>query len=122
MANESTKVDVFFHKSNFFRVIHVDGCHGGINPRGQIHCGVFSERAAIPLRTEFSVKDGQPGPEQVVEGKSGIVRELEADLVMDLNTATAFYIWLGDKIEHLRKGLGVSDDEWSKVLAGEMKS
>jgi len=109
-------IEAHFHKSNFFRVVHADGCFGGVTPRGSIHCGFYSERAAIPLRTSIALVNGQPGPETVVESKEGLVREIEVDVVMDINTAISFHIWMRDKLEHLRQGMGIDDTQWAQML------
>ena len=110
------RLEISYQKSAFFRVIHADGCFGGINPRGMVHCAFYSERNAIPRRTAIPIVDGRAGPEEVVESRSGLVRELEVDVLMDLNTSVAFYIWLRDKMEHLRKQLGISDDQRAQTL------
>jgi hypothetical protein len=101
----SDQIEVYYHKSNFFRVVHSDGCYGGINPRGMINCGFYSERGAIPLRTTIQLTDGQPSSETVVESKQGLVRELEVDVTMDLNAAASFYNWLRVQMEVLRQQL-----------------
>ncbi|MDX8452821.1 hypothetical protein RFM98_08640 [Mesorhizobium sp. VK9D] len=115
--SKPVRIEAYYHKSNFFRVIHADGVFGGVTPRAAIHCGFFSERSAIPLRTAFEVINGQPGQEEIIESKPGIVREMEADVVMDLNSALAFHIWMAEKLEVLRKSLGISDEEWEKTVA-----
>jgi hypothetical protein len=111
-------IEVYYQKANFFRVVHADGCYGGVNARGMIHCGFYSERAAFPLRTALPVQDGRPGPEKVIESKSGLVREFEVDVIMDINTGVAFYVWLRDKLDNLRKQLGVSDEQWESKVRG----
>jgi hypothetical protein len=49
------------------------------------------------------------------------VRELEVDVLMDINTSVAFYIWLRGKMEHLRKQLGISDEQWAQTLGEDSK-
>ena len=89
-------------KSNFFRVVRADGVFGGVTPRQAIHMAFFNERNAIPKQTVFSVnEDGTLGPEIREERvvRDAIVREVEVDVVMDLNTAKSFLEWLRKKIE-----------------------
>ncbi|WP_146140209.1 hypothetical protein [Alsobacter soli] len=114
--NEPKSLEAFFQKSNFFRVVHADGCYGGLTPRGSIHCGFYSERVAIPQRTSIPIIDGQPGPETILEGKEGLVRELDVDVVMDFTTAVSFHIWMRDKLETLRVQMQVSDEDWNALL------
>jgi hypothetical protein len=98
-------------KSNSFRVICVDGAFGGLAPSGRsLHMAVFSERRALPRRIVHSVSpDGTVGDElrEKREGRAAIIRELEADLSMDLPTAVAVHKWLGDKIKEMARAHGV---------------
>lgn len=115
MADEQ-KIEVYFHKSNFFRVVHADGCFGGQTPRGGIHMGFYSERSAFPLRTELTVVDNKAVSETPLETKGGLVRELEVDVVMDFNSSISFYVWLKAKMQEQRQTLGISDADWSTMV------
>jgi len=77
-----------------------------------------SERTPIPVRSTLAVVDNRPGSETVVETKAGIFREVEVDLIMDINTAVSFYNWFGPQLDNLRKGLGITDAQWSQMLGG----
>lgn len=121
MASQQKSVDIYYKHSNFFRTIHVDGCHGGIGPRGFIHWNVYSERHSIPEQSVFEVVGNTPGPERVVSMEEGVVREVEADLIMDLNTASAIYVWLSEKVDALRRMAGVSDEEWVANVESKLK-
>jgi hypothetical protein len=96
-----------FHyiKSASYRVVHVDGAHGGITPQGGIFAGIFSERLPIPLSVVHALKDdGSLGDEIMAERKSrdGVVREVEVGLEMNLHIAEQIHEWLGKKIEQLK--------------------
>lgn len=113
MEKNPTKVRFFYIKSNHFRVIDMQGAHGGITPRGNIFAALFNERSAIPQATVQRLNsDGLLGPEIVEErtGKEGIVREVEVGIMMDLSAAVSFHQWLGDKIDKL-KNIGATDTE-----------
>jgi hypothetical protein len=117
---DSERVEVYYHKSNFFRVVHADGCYGGVTPRGGLHFGFYSERGAIPLRTALPLAQGKPaGPEEVLESKPGLVRELEVDVVMDFSTAASLYVWLRGHLDTLRQVVNVSDEDWGKIVGAE---
>ena len=106
-----------FHyiKSNLFRVIHADGAHGGVTPGLKVQMALFSERIPIPQKTthkavynesEGSVAVGEEITDERVARK-GLVREVETEVLMDVETAKKLYVWLGDKIkliETLRAG------------------
>lgn len=98
-----SRVKFHFIKSPFFRVVHVDGVYGGITPHGYIHMAVFNERSAIPQLVEHELKDRQVGPEIDRVSKEGIVREIESDLLFDVETARSLAGWLTSKIEEVEK-------------------
>lgn len=98
---------VTFHyiKSNFFRVIHIDGAISGLTPQMGIHLGLFNERPAIPQQAEYRLADGGLGEELKDKrvSKSGIVRELEVDMMLSETTAKALIQLLGEKLQLLAK-------------------
>lgn len=94
-----------FEKSNYFRVIHVDGFFGGVAPATQLlHVAVFNERQPIPKKVFHAVNDGvlQPETMEKREIRSGLFREVEADLILTLETAMALRIWLDEKITEMQ--------------------
>lgn len=98
--------NIKFHyiKSNFFRVIHVDGAIGGITPARQIFVSLFSERAALPKMIEQTIKlDGTLGEEVAREGKEGIVREVEVGIELSLNAAQGLADWLYNQVRVLQE-------------------
>jgi hypothetical protein len=99
------EVEFDFEKSNYFRVIHVDGFFGGIAPTTQLlHVAVFNERAPIPKKVFHPVMDGTLQPETVSkrDARSGVFRELEADLVINLEVAVALRGWLDQRITEMQ--------------------
>jgi hypothetical protein len=95
---------VVFHyiKNAAFRVIHTDGAFGGITPSGHIHMSLYSERTPIPQRMAHPLNPngtlGEPIPSETV-GKDGIVREVDVDVMMNIETTKSLYMWLGQKIK-----------------------
>ena len=106
------KVKFHFIKSNHFRVVHVDGAHGGITPDGHIFAAMFNTRAPIPQISVQRVEDNKLGGEIREErvSKDGLVREVEVGLMMNLNTAESLHRWLGEKIATLRKVVDKTDN------------
>jgi hypothetical protein len=90
-------------KSNQFRVIAADGAFGGLSPNGrEIRMALFNERRPIPRKTVHPVTaDGTLGAEDLNrrETRQAFVREIEVDVVLDLETAAILHTWLGDKIQ-----------------------
>jgi hypothetical protein len=112
-AELPTEVAFEFIKSNLFRVIAVDGIFGGLSPQGRsIHMAVFSERRPLPRRTVHGVTSGGGLGDELLDRREGrqafAVREVEADLVMDLMTAQQLHMWLAEKIDQLRESLAAS--------------
>ncbi len=99
--------EVVFHyiKSNHFRVVHVDGAWGGLTPQRNFTISFFNERVAIPQQVVHKVNaDGTLGDE--IQGKrltrKGVVREVEVDLVFDVEVAVRLHKWLGERIPILQ--------------------
>jgi hypothetical protein len=93
-----------FEKSNYFRVIHVDGFFGGLAPTQLLHLAVYNERQPIPKRVFHNVKDGVLQPETMSkrDARPGLFREVEADLVISMEVAMALRAWLDDKIAEMQ--------------------
>lgn len=106
---EKGKINFDYIKSNQFRVVRVDGAHGGIAPNGHtIQMALFSERAPIPKRETYKLEQGKLGERTAVEQRDAVIREVEIEALMDLNTAKRIVNWLQDKIdvaEQLQKEL-----------------
>jgi len=76
-------VEFHYIKANDFRVVHVDGVIGSITPRGLIHAAMFSERLPIPRMAAHRVgPDGNIGPPEIQDIRSGLVREVEVSLML----------------------------------------
>ena len=96
-------------KSNFFRVIRVDGIHGGITVKGDgIQMALFSERRPIPQSEEHVVEGGNKigKLKQVITREDTIIREVEVEAILPLNAAKALHSWLGRQIEEYESIVG----------------
>ena len=112
MSEESLPEQVEFHyiKSNGFRVVHADGVWGGTTPRGYITMSFYSERSPIPRRITREVKAQQLdsgdrvhvlGEEIARDAKNGLVREVEVEVMVDLEMAKSLLKWLENKVQTL---------------------
>ena len=102
-----SEINFDYIKSNQFRVIHVDGAHGGVSPKGLIQMAFFNERAPIPTRETYALEQGKLGKRKKVEQREAIVREVEVETLIDLQVARVIVQWLREKIdqaERLTKG------------------
>lgn len=100
---EAGRIRFDFIKSNFFRVIHVEGIFGGNSPRGLINMAVFNERWPIPKQITHEYTEGRSGKEIERVARDAIVREVEAQLVMNVQTAKSICKWLQDKINNIEE-------------------
>ena len=99
-------------KSQFFRVVHLDGAIGGVTPNGSLHISLFSERPAIPQREARRLNaDGSLGELVIEESRirDAIVRELDVDVIMSLPVAEALAAWLNERVSEMRSRLAVEN-------------
>jgi hypothetical protein len=111
---EKETIDFHYQKGNEFRVLHVDGVYGGLSPDGYINMSVYNQRRPIPQKVVHEIDDQELGDEREEEreSKEGVVREVEANIVMDVNTAIALRNWIDEKLEEaLDAGLIELDDQ-----------
>lgn len=91
-------------KSKQFRVIRVDGVHGGLAPKAHvIQMAFFSERRPIPRKETFQLKEGQLGEQIDRIERDAIIREVEIEALVDLDTAKSISKWLEEKIQLMTK-------------------
>jgi hypothetical protein len=100
-------IDVHYVKSTAYREVSCDGAVGGETPANKLWIGFYSERLPIPrvvqhqlLRTdkegEFQMDpDKPPVP---IEGRTGILRNLEFGLYLSSATAASLHEWLGHQL------------------------
>lgn len=119
MENRNTKADAApktltfrYLKSPMFRVIHVDGVWGGLTGRADIHMVIYSERPSIPDSMTHQIEDdGTIGDVIKVQTIGGVVREVEADIIMDYPTAKALHEWLTDKVNRIEEMVAKAAEE-----------
>jgi hypothetical protein len=97
------RIDFHYIKSNSFRVIQAQGAIGGPSPKGKgIQMAVFNERFSIPQKTTFKIAKGKLDEEISRVDRGGIVREVEAEIVMSLEDAEAIATWLAENIKTVK--------------------
>ena len=86
--DKASSVTFHYVKSSQFRVLHCDGIAGGLTPNGHIHFAVFSERPAIPQQITHKITQANTLGEAIaVQGRSGIIRDMEIDVLCTVETA-----------------------------------
>ena len=95
-------VDYHFIKAADFRVVHADGVWGGATPSRNIAIVFFSERLPLPTTVQHQINEGGViGDEVDRQSKTGIVREVEVEVIMNKATAIGIRGWLKRYIEEL---------------------
>ena len=100
-GDAGNRISFDYLKSPHFRVIRADGAIGGVTPRGDIHFALYSERAAIPRQTVHELKpDGKLGKQLTDQtvSRGSIVREMEVDIFLTVETARSLAEWLDVEI------------------------
>lgn len=113
--NDKPKVQFHYNKSNLFRVIHADGAWGGLTPDLNLFVGFYSQRPPIPNMTVQPLMDDGTLGEEIREAKiskAGIVREMEAGIVLSESTVDSLIEWLQQQkknIVDIKQKKGLSD-------------
>ena len=106
------KLTLNYLKTGSYRSIHSDGAIGGITPAGNIHISFYNERLPIPKKAVHSIsEDGQLGEIIEQEKLDGVVREMEVDVVMSVNSARNLYDWLGKRLTEIDKLVTVKGEK-----------
>ena len=109
---KKSKIDFIYQKNNGYKNHHVDGAVGSLTPKGLVHLNFFIERNPIPQIISFELTENNTlGNEVGRSSKTGIIREIETGIIVDIPTAKAIVKWLNEKI-----------DEHSKVFKSEKNS
>lgn len=101
MVSETKKIDIRYATSNQFRNIHVDGVYGGFGPGLTLRMAVFAERRHFPTSASREVLDGIAVADEVFSTPEGILRDIEAVLHINYNTAIVIRDWLNNHIEQM---------------------
>lgn len=98
---DQKKLTIHNKISAIFREIHVDGAYGGLTPRGLINLNFYAERAPIPRSSEFEITAENTLGKSLgdsEDSKTGILREYEFGIYMDIAVAKAIITLLTNKI------------------------
>ena len=96
MSNDSNnnKLDFHYIKSSSFQTHYVDGVNGSLIGNGNVSFNFFVERSPIPNKITVADNDIME-----VTGKNGIIREVQASIILNQDMAKQLYGWLGSFIE-----------------------
>jgi len=93
------QIDVHYIKTDGYRTYYFDGVFGGLTPNGKLYIELFLQRQPTPQIIQHQIEaTGKLGKELKRIGKTGMVREIEAGLMIDIETAKILKDWLEEKI------------------------
>ncbi|MGH7971788.1 MAG: hypothetical protein ACREIC_24000 [Limisphaerales bacterium] len=95
-----------FIKSTQFRVVYANGAWFGGDAQHNIHLTFYNERSPIPKKYVVNLDSSGvivSEDESQREVKEGLIRELEIDVVLSIDSAIQFHQMLGMNLESLRK-------------------
>ena len=99
---EGELLEIHYEKSNSFRVVHADGVYGGMTNQRTLFVSIFSERNPIPKKTVHQIDETRRvvrERQDLRDGKSGVMREVEVGLVFSRDTAQSVGLWLLKKVQ-----------------------
>lgn len=104
MSNQE-KIQIHYIKSPHFKSFFATGIFGGVSPNGLVSMAFFVDRPPIPQSIVTSV-DVETGKTKEIDGsrvvKEGVIREVDCNILLDLNTAISLRDWLDKQIANLR--------------------
>jgi hypothetical protein len=105
---EKKEINIHNLKSKQYREVFADGASLGITPSGYFLLNFFAQRNSIPKGMVFEVtEEGEIGQLKSLlpNSKSGIVRQHEIGLYLDIKTCESLRDLLEQKIDEYRKFL-----------------
>lgn len=96
----NSEIQTRFTRSEFCRVIHVDGVWGGFTPQWNVHMALYSERWALPDGT--TIRFDAEGVREDAPVSAGPIREIEADVILSQTAAIALRDWLITRLSSLQ--------------------
>ena len=102
--SEPKTIEIHQIKTAGYSTYHADGAIGGMTPTGMVYLSFYLDRSAIPQKITYEVKaDGSFGDVKEVEGKRGIIREVQCGIVMNLAVAEDMLTFMEKVVKQLKQ-------------------
>jgi len=104
-------LEINYLKSNAYREAACDGALGGPTPQKKLWIAFYTERFPIPRIAEYNVVPASKAgsfqldtstPPTIVEGRKGIIRNIEFGLYLSLEAAEQLHGWLTSQISSMK--------------------
>ena len=99
--SDSKKIRVFYQNAPFHRTVYAGGAWAGITPTGLVQVGLFNDLRPMPEMVTLDVVDDAVGSEIEKLEKQGVIREVEATVLMSLPVAKSLLPLLQQMIDQL---------------------
>ena len=100
-TSDSKKLRVFYQNAPFHRTVYVGGAWAGITPTGLVQVGLFNDLRPMPEMVTLDVVDDTVGQEIEKLEKQGVIREVEATVLMPLVVAKSLLPLIQQMIDQL---------------------
>jgi hypothetical protein len=106
-----TNITIHYDKVASYREVACDGALGGPTPQQKLWLAFYTERFPLPRIVEQSLQKAplpdtfqidETIPANVLDSKTGIIRNVEFGVYLSLDSAERLYTWLGAQIENLK--------------------
>lgn len=87
-----------YDKAINYRTIYIDGAHGGLTAKGLLAMELFMEKKPLPRTDTYEVVDGKLKDPPEANVDEVVLREVQACIMMDINTMVSLHAWLESKI------------------------
>lgn len=114
----SPQLPIHFIKSSSFRVVHASGVWYGGDSQQNLHLTFFNERNPIPKMIVLNLNEKgfiTSEDESKRESKTGIVREMEVDVILSYQAALEFHRTLGENLKALGANLPPRAEEENHI-------
>ena len=99
-----TQLGIYYQRSRHYRTIHADGAQFGVTPRGQIQFTLFNDQKPMPEFVLHEITpEGNLGKAVDQSVKEGALREVEVNVIMDLEAATSFLDVLQNTLKQIKE-------------------
>jgi hypothetical protein len=105
-----------FVKAPDFKILKVDGAYGGITIKGEINANFYIDTIELPKTVLHAIgANGVLQKEIPLDRKPESFRELTSGLIMDVNVAKSFVIWLNERITEAEALIANNNEILSKL-------
>lgn len=106
---DERRVDINYIKSESYREVACDGILGGPTPNGKLWLGFYTERFPLPRVMRHVVRSLDGGavelevPGEKIEGRDGIIRNVEFGIYMSVTEAAELRRWLAEELGNMEE-------------------